>query len=123
MHNDISERRIRKNKLRRKHQIRRNIFMLMLSIILAAGFSIMFFSFKSKAQSGDAELSCKYYKSITVGAGDTIWDFAELYADTDFYDSYGCYIKEVMDINHLKDEQIIYGQHIIIPYYSHEFKG
>lgn len=123
MYNNISERRITNNRLRRNRQIRRNLFMLMMTVVLTVGFSVMFFSFKAKAQSSETSHSYKYYKSITVGGGDTIWDFAQLYADTDFYESYECYIKEVMDINHLKDEQIVYGQHIIIPYYSNEFKG
>lgn len=123
MYNNISERRIKNNRLRRNRQIRRNLSMLMMTVVLTVGFSVMFFSFKAKAQSSETPLFYKYYKSITVGGGDTIWDFAKLYADTDFYESYECYIKEVMDINHLKDDQIVYGQHIIIPYYSNEFKG
>ena len=123
MNNQISERRIRNNKLRRNRQIRRNIGMCLATFIMIVGFSTLFFSFKSKAQSNNTDISYKYYKSITVAAGDTIWDYAELYADTDFYDSYGSYIQEVMDINHLKDDNIVYGQHIILPYYSNEFIG
>lgn len=124
MYNNASERRIRNNRLRRKRQIRRNLYMMIMAVILTAGFSVMFFSFKARAQEeSETPSAYKYYKSVTVGGGDTIWDFACLYADTDFYESYEGYIKEVMDINHLKDEQIVYGQHIIVPYYSSEFKG
>ncbi len=122
MNNNISERRIRNNKLRRRRQLRRNICISLMTFMLVAGFSVLFFSFGAKAQTdaGD-DVSYKYYKSITVQAGDTIWDYAGLYADKDFYDSYENYIKEVMNINHLKDDNIICGQNIILPYYSNEF--
>ncbi|MGN0377472.1 MAG: LysM peptidoglycan-binding domain-containing protein [Suilimivivens sp.] len=123
MNNHISERRIRNNKLRRRRQIRRNIFICLMTLVMITGFSTMFFSFKAKAQSRDEEISYKYYKSITVAAGDTMWDYAERYADTEFYDSYESYIKEVININHLDGDDIIYGQHIILPYYSNEFVG
>lgn len=121
MNNNISERRIRNNKLRRRRQLRRNICISLMTFMLVAGFSVLFFSFGSRAQTDAGDVSYKYYKSVTVQAGDTIWDYAGLYADKDFYDSYDNYIKEVMNINHLKDDNIICGQNIILPYYSNEF--
>lgn len=123
MNNHISERRIKNNRLRRRRQIRRNICMCFITVIIIAGISTIFFSFKAKAQSNEEIISYKYYKSITVAAGDTLWDYAESYADAEFYDSYSSYIKEVKEINHLKDDNITYGQHIIVPYYSSEFKS
>lgn len=122
MNNHISERRIRNNKLKRQRQMCRNLRMFLITLILTAGFSAMFFSFKAKAQSDiSSDISYKYYKSVTINSGDTLWDFAGSYADDRFYNSYDSYIKEVMEINHLKDENIIYGQNIIIPYYSNVF--
>ena len=123
MNNRISERRIRNNKLKRKHQLRRNISMTVITFVLIACFSVMFCSFGSKAQSSSEDISYKYYKSIAVGAGDTLWDYARLYADENHYDTYNSYIKEVKDINHLKDDNIVYGQYIVLPYYSNEFVG
>ena len=123
MNNQISERRIRNNKLRRRRQIRRNIYMTMITFVLIASLSVSFCSFGSKAQSRNEDISYKYYKSISVGAGDTLWDYAELYAVKDYYDTYNSYIKEVKEINHLQNDNIVYGQHIILPYYSNEFVG
>ena len=123
MNNQISERRIRNNKLKRRRQMHRNICLTIMTFVLIASFSILFCSFGSKAQSNKEEVSYKYYKSIAVGEGDTLWDYAELYADENYYDTYSSYIKEVKDINHLKNDNIVYGQYIIIPYYSNEFVG
>lgn len=123
MNNRISERRIRNNQLKRRRQIHRNICLAVTALVLIAGFSILFCSFGSRAQSSDKAVSYKYYKSIAVGAGDTLWDYAQRYADENYYDTYDSYISEVKDINHLKDDNIIYGQHIILPYFSNEFVG
>lgn len=57
----------------------------------------------------------KYYKSITIESGDTLWQIA---ADnmTDDFDSVEEYMYELMDMNHLKDDQIKAGDKIIIAY-------
>lgn len=118
MNNSISERRIRNNRRMRKLQLRRHVIMSLLTVLLVFGCSGLFFGFKSKAQSGDEGIPCKYYKSVMVRSGDTIWDYADLYADRDFYDSHDSYIREVMKMNGLSDEHIQSGQYILLPYYS-----
>lgn len=116
--NQNSERRIRNNRIRRKRQLYRNIAACLFTVFLIISLSFAFFSFKTKAQSSDEEILYKYYKSIVVENGDTLWGYAEIYGNTEYYDSYETYIKEVMHINFLPDEQITYGQHLILPYYS-----
>ncbi|MBP3603680.1 MAG: LysM peptidoglycan-binding domain-containing protein [Lachnospiraceae bacterium] len=123
MNYQVSERRIRNNKLRRRRQLKNNIMKFVLTLMLISCLSVCFFSFKTKAQSNDAEISYKYYKSISVNTGDTLWDYAAQYADEAFYDSYESYINEVININALSDDSIISGQSIIIPYYSKDFIG
>lgn len=117
----VSERRIRNNKLRRQRQLRHHIMMFMTTALLIACFSVCFFSFKAKAQSETEDIAYKYYKSIVVKSGDTIWDYAEEYAHEDYYDSYDSYVKEVIRINAMTDDSIQSGQYLIIPYYSYEF--
>lgn len=117
----VSERRIRNNKLRRQRQLRHHIMMFMTTALLIACFSVCFFSFKAKAQSETEDVAYKYYKSIVVKSGDTIWDYAEEYAHEDYYDSYDSYVKEVIRINAMTDDSIQSGQYLIIPYYSYEF--
>lgn len=123
MNNQISERRIRNNRSRRRRQLKRQIMLLFTTILLIAGFSVFGFGMKAKAQSTSdaADISYKYYKSVMIESGDTIWDYAKLYANEDYYDSYDSYINEVVQINSLVGDDIQSGQYIILPYYSEEF--
>ena len=118
-----SEYRIRKNRMKRQRQLRRRIGTVLLTAVLVFGSSLLFFSFRTKAQSSDEEIFYKYYKSVTIESGDTLWDFAQQYCDS-HYDSYQDYVDEVMNMNTLSEsENITTGQNIIIPYYSSEFVG
>lgn len=122
MNNQISERRIRNNKKKRCRQLKRHLMITVITSLLTIGISGAFFSIGSRAQAaGDHNISYKYYKSVTVASGETLWNYADQYADSEFYDSHDDYIKEVMNINHMKKDTIIYGQHIILPYYSDVF--
>ena len=121
MMNNNSELRIRNNRIRRTRQLRRNMIMFFLTIVLVICFSIIFFSFKTKAQSNEEEVLYKYYKSVMVSEGDSLWKYAQMYGDNQYYDNYEDYMKEVMNMNFLEDDTIITGQYLILPYYSREF--
>lgn len=123
MNTTLSERRIRINRIRRRRELRRRFFTFILALILSAGISITFFSFRTKAQNNTDEIQYKYYKSIIIEAGDTLWNLAEEYGISEYYGSHQEYINEVMQMNGLSDDQITAGQYIIIPYYSSEFVG
>lgn len=72
---------------------------------------------KSNASSG-----FKYYKQVTVEAGESLWELAGEYADSDYYKDRSSYIAEIKRINHLDaDGSVTAGQSLIIPYYSAEF--
>ncbi|MDO4492161.1 MAG: LysM peptidoglycan-binding domain-containing protein [Lachnospiraceae bacterium] len=63
----------------------------------------------------------KYYTSIQVKSGDTLWSIADEYI-TEEYSSINRYIKEVQKINHLEGTTIITGSTLVVPYYSDEYK-
>ena len=64
----------------------------------------------------------KYYTSIRVYSGDTLWDIAKEYR-TEEYSDISSYIAEVREINHLSSNQITDGMYLCIPYYSEEYKS
>ena len=118
-----SERRIRINRMKRRRELRKHILTLALTFVLVITCSMMFFTVKTKAQNRDEAIYYKYYKSITVSRGDSLWTYAAEYADEEHYDSYRNYIDEVLQMNGLSGEDITTGQHLVIPYYSVEFVG
>ncbi len=112
-----------RNKRRRQQELKRNLMMGIITCILIVSLSIAFGSILVHAQSGDAEQSYKYYTSIEVQHGETMWSIARNNLDPDHYIDIQTYIQEVVQINNLTDDQIVAGQYLIIPYYSSEFVG
>lgn len=115
------EERNRIRRARRVRQLRRRLLMAILTVVLVVVLAVSYHAFLSEANTGEKEISFKYYTSIEVSYGDTLWSIADEYACSK-YDSKNDYVDEVMQINHLKEENIIAGQFLIVPYYSTEFK-
>lgn len=115
-----SEIRIRNNKIRRKRIVRRQYAILMV-LIAAIVFTLLFFttSFLSDAQTDNFTPECKYYKSVTVHAGDTIWDIATENYSALHYDSVSKYVSEIKSLNNISDTTKVYaGESIVLPYYA-----
>ncbi|HJD40094.1 MAG TPA: LysM peptidoglycan-binding domain-containing protein [Candidatus Blautia stercoripullorum] len=93
--------------------------LLCVAVIAAIAIS---FSMASTAEAGTAESSrYKYYTSIQVEPGSSLWDIAEKYASSE-YESLEAYIREVRRINHLDGDTIYAGSYLCIPYYSSAYK-
>lgn len=84
--------------------------------ILVVMFSIIFLR-TTNAQAASTEVSSKYYTSIRVEAGDTLWTIASNYI-SDNYPNMNEYIQEVCFINHISKDEIHEGQYLVIPYYA-----
>ena len=123
-YNSVSEIRIQQNKIRRQRIVRRQYFLLGLTIALV----IFLFAFigttvMSSAQSDEYEPSFKYYKTVTVHSDETLWNIANANFSEDNYDNLNEYIGEICMINAITDpDKINAGEDIVVPYYSAEFK-
>ena len=97
--------------------------LLIAGIIMLILLTIMFgMLFSRKANAGnDTEVYYKYYKSIPVEHGDTLWKYAEEYRRADM--SVRDYVREVEFINHIEDGKLVEGKTVTIPYYSTEYVG
>ena len=62
-------------------------------------------------------ISCKYYTSIEVQSGDTLWSIASDHITEEYCDM-NAYIDEVCSINKISQNEIHAGQYLTIPYYS-----
>ncbi len=111
------EERNRIRKAKRVRQLRRRVFMTILTVVLVVVLAVSYHAFLSEANTGDDEVSYKYYTSIEVSYGETLWSIADEYACGE-YNSLNDYVDEVMHINQLDDDTILAGQFLIIPYYS-----
>ena len=69
----------------------------------------------SNAQDSREEF-IKYYTSIEVQSGDTLWDLADTYGKG--HDSRYDYIEEVKQLNHLTDDRITAGVFLTVQYYG-----
>lgn len=115
-----SELRIYRNKCRRRRQLRRLFFHTLVTSCLILTLALSVNVFLSNAKSDKDKVMYKYYSSVTVQPGDTLWSFAKEHSGTEYLREED-YIAEVMKMNYMKDETITAGQNIIIPYYSSEF--
>lgn len=57
----------------------------------------------------------KYYTSITIESGDTLWSISEKYM-YDEYDSVEDYMKELMNINGLTSDKLYAGNNLVVVY-------
>jgi len=113
----MSERRIRMNKYRRQRELRRHIFISILTLCTAVILVSGIFSIQTDAKDASEAFEVKYYTSIMIENGDTLWTIASEYMG-EHYESEEDYIKEVIHMNALRDDTIYEGRHLIIPYYA-----
>ena len=70
-------------------------------------------------QAAPSKETYKYYTSIQIKSGDTLWEIAGKYMSNEYKDRKE-YMKEVCSINHISENEIHAGQFLVVPYYSEE---
>lgn len=106
------------NRRRRQLQVQRNIFMTILSVMAVILLSVFVISISTQASGLQHTAKYKYYKSIEVSKGDTLWSIAKEHIDTDHYKNVQEYVNEIKTMNSIKSDHILSGSSLIIPYYS-----
>lgn len=95
------------------------VFVIVLSAFFILVCTMVFGTIRTSAASADVPY--KYYTSIRIQAGDTLWDIADTYCSPE-YDTVSDYIEEICSINRLSSgDEIHSGQYIMVPYYSQEY--
>lgn len=89
------------------------------SVVLALSFCI--FLFMPTSAKGSNEPRYKYFKSITIESGESLWSIAKEYMSEE-YDSIYDYISELKSMNGLTDDTIHAGNNLVVSYYSEELK-
>lgn len=73
----------------------------------------------ARAQAAQTESPHKYYTSVCIQQGDTLWTIAGHYRTAE-YRNMDAYIREICELNRIEASDIHYGQYIVVPYYSRE---
>ena len=117
---EYSERRIINNRNRRNKQLKQRLLVSALVFVLFIVLAFVLLSTKSMA-SNDEPLF-KYYKSVQIKGGDTLYDLSLEYVNPSMNDTES-FIEEVKYINNLEDDYHLYeGNYIIVPYYKKKEK-
>ena len=106
---------------KRQQQVKRNIMTLIISALAIISLSILLISFSAEANDMEHQPSYKYFKSVEVAKGDTLWSIAKDNIDYEYYKNTYDYVNEVKRMNSLTSDRIVAGSYIIVPYYSSEF--
>ena len=119
----MSDRELRNylRKRRRQREIRRIFLLTGIAVVLVLGLALSYHALLSHANTEIGDISYKYFTSIQIEPGDTLWGLADRYADQEHYASRDQYITEVMIMNHMSSEDLSAGSYLILPYYSPEF--
>lgn len=111
----------------KKHTFKGNSFILIITALFIIAVVLIGSTISGFAGTKDVmtEKNChKYYTSIAVENGDTLWQIASEYMEVEYtslkYSSIQEYINEIRSLNHLIDDKITAGEYLTIPYYSME---
>ncbi|MCR4586202.1 MAG: LysM peptidoglycan-binding domain-containing protein [Lachnospiraceae bacterium] len=110
----------RAERFRRKKILRKMAVYAALSAVLLA--AVIFFIFKSPVQAKEeGECFFKYYSTVRVEKGDSLWGYAQLYSQGSGKSTEE-YIDELCSINHIsKHGTLRSGTTLTLPYYSTEY--
>lgn len=108
---------------KREAVVRRQKSILALVVLALVVFGILLGTGMNALASSDKDIASynKYYVSIRVEGGDTLWTIADEYIDG-FNIEKDDYIKEVCEINEISKDDIHAGDYIVVPYYSQDVK-
>ena len=99
-----------------RSHVRFTIFTIVLVLIIS--FLFVLCAHAQKTKSTTYATKEKYFTSLYIEAGETLWHIASVYADKDYYSSNREYIKEIMEINNLKSDRIQQGSYLLVTYYQ-----
>lgn len=103
--------------IRRKRKIAKQMmtvaFLFTLSLSIMAGFISLAKENKRETPYSVCSDSSKYYKTIIIHPGETLWSIAETYC-TDDCKTLTDYIDLLKELNHLKGDTIYAGERILV---------
>ena len=108
---------------KRESVVRKQRALIVAVIVLLVSLGVLFGTSMNALASSKADVSSlnKYYTSIEIKSGDTLWSIADENINN-LNVSKAEYIREVCSLNDISEDEIHAGDFIVIPYYSAENK-
>jgi len=104
-----------------KKRRQRQLLCSFIGILVLGSVLITMSAGEINAESDLTRNTYKYYTTIYVERGDSLWSIAKEYTSKE-YKHLDDYIDEVIQINHLNGSNVQHGTYICVPYYSTEHK-
>ena len=118
----VQERKERARIKKKRQLAKRRMILLLATLFVVTVGSIVCGSIFSSAKDPATDIpQYKYYKSITIEQGDSLWSIAQEYR-TNAYEDTQDYIDELKELNGLTSETIHEGQHLVVAYYDAEIR-
>ena len=120
--NTISERAKLRAK-RREARVRRQRRLLAILVLIIASFGILLGTSINALASSKADVASynKYYTSIRIESGDTLWSITDEYI-CDLNIDKKEYINEICELNGICEDEIHAGDYVVVAYYSKDMK-
>lgn len=102
---------------RRREVFREKFILIAAAVLIALCISVMIGTRLVKAEDENlAPAPARYYRSIEISLGDTLWDIAEEYKEGTGMET-AEYVRELMEMNGLDSDRIHEGQYLTVAYY------
>lgn len=112
---------MKKNRIyRKKHAKKQLVRFLTALIIIVLTVCVILFTNKNVTNADENEESVKlnkYYKTITIESGDSLWSIATEYKSGS-HKTTKEYVKELKSMNNLSSDQIVSGQKLLVAYFA-----
>ena len=116
----VQEREEKVTMIKKRQIAKRRMILLLAALFVITVGSIVCGSIFSSAKDPATDIpQYKYYKSITIEQGDSLWSIAQEYR-SDTYEDVQEYINELVQLNGLTSMTIHEGQHLVVAYYDAE---
>ena len=108
---------------RRECIVRKQKTLIVAVIILLVSLGVLFGTSMNALASSKTDISSlnKYYTSIQIESGDTLWNISDKYI-CNLNITKAEYMGEICKLNNISEDEIQTGDYIVIPYYSNENK-
>lgn len=95
----------------------RMIFALTAIFAVVAVITVSLFFSAGATEGKEIHSLKKYYSSMTVSEGDTLWDIGKMYSGGN--ESQSEYAKNIMKLNNMNDDKICEGMNLVYYYYDY----